>query len=68
MYCEFPENRDFYARRIVIYFDMESKLPVKVTVFDWADLLYEEYCFRDLKINKGIDDRDFDPENPEYDF
>jgi hypothetical protein len=68
IYCEFPENRDFYAHRIFLYIDKELKLPVKITVFDWANLLFEEYCFRDLQINTGIAEKDFEPENPEYKF
>lgn len=68
IHCEFPENRDFYAHKIILYIDKELKLPVKVTVFDWDDLLFEEYCFRDLQINTGIGEKEFDPENPGYNF
>ncbi len=68
IHCEFPENRGFYSHKIILYFDKELKLPIKVTVFDWDDTLFEEYTFRDLEINSGIEERDFDPENPEYRF
>ena len=68
IHCEFPENREFYSHKIILYFDKELKLPIKITVFDWADTLFEEYYFRNLKINTGIEERDFDPENPEYRF
>jgi outer membrane lipoprotein-sorting protein len=68
VYCEFPENREFYSHRIILYFDKEFRLPIKVMVFDWADTLFEEYYFRDLEINTDIEERDFDPKNPEYSF
>ena len=66
--CEFPESEEFYSHKIILYFDKELKLPIKVTVFDWTDTLYEEYYFRDLKVNMGIEETDFDPKNPEYRF
>jgi outer membrane lipoprotein-sorting protein len=68
IHCEFPENREFYSHKIILYFDKELKLPIKVTVFDWTDTLFEEYYFRALEINTGIEERDFDPKNPEYRF
>lgn len=68
VHCEFPENREFYSHKIIICFDKELKLPIKVVVFDWADTLFEEYCFRDLQINIGVEEKDFDPKNPEYTF
>ncbi len=68
VFCEFPENRDFYAHRIILYFDRELNLPVKITAFDWKDSLFEEYYFRDLRINTGFEEKDFDPENPEYGY
>jgi outer membrane lipoprotein-sorting protein len=66
--CEFPEKREFYSHKIILCFDKELKLPIKVSVFDWSDTLFEEYCFRNLKVNTGIEARDFDPKNPEYRF
>lgn len=68
IHCEFPEDRGFYSHKIILYFDKELKLPIKVSVFDWAETLFEEYYFRDLEINTGIEERAFDPKNPEYKF
>jgi hypothetical protein len=28
----------------------------------------EEYIYRDLKLNVGLQEKDFDPDNEEYDF
>ena len=48
--------------------DKSMALPVSVTIFDWSESLVEEYVFRDLKINVGFTENDFDPGNPEYNF
>ncbi len=68
VYGEFPENMDFYAAKIILCIDREYLLPLKVSVYDWSDTLYEEYTFHDLKINVGLNEDDFDPENSEYNF
>jgi outer membrane lipoprotein-sorting protein len=64
----FPRNQGFYAHEIVIALDKTLYLPVKVSVFDWSHTLVEEYVFRDLRINVGFNDDDFNPDNPEYHF
>ena len=35
---------------------------------DAFDRLYERYEHRELRVNVGLDDADFDPNNPAYDF
>jgi outer membrane lipoprotein-sorting protein len=64
----FPENQGFYAHEIIIALDKELLLPVKVSVYDWSYELIEEYVFRNLRINVGFNECDFDPDNPEYSF
>ena len=64
----FPKDDGFYAHKITLCFDKVLQLPVKITVCDESNRLIEEYIFRNLRINVGFKDRDFDPENPEYHF
>jgi hypothetical protein len=64
----FPPDMGFYNARIMLYIDKEHMLPIKVTVYDWSDVLYEEYTFHNLKFNVGFNDKDFDPKNNEYNF
>lgn len=64
----FPEDRGFYAHSIVVYFDQTLRLPIKITVYDGSNTLIEEYVFRNLRINVGFREWDFDPGNPEYGF
>lgn len=64
----FPENKGYYAHKIIVLFDSDLKLPVKVAVYDWSGTLLEEYIFRDLAIDVGFSEYDFDPDNPAYNF
>lgn len=58
-----------------IFIDDETKLPVRYAAYHWPtdpkDKLgpvIEEYTYLDVKINPGLVDADFDPENPNYNF
>ena len=59
-------NGQFYACRSVVYFDKETRLPVRFEAYDWpkpngqpgGDLL-ECYSFVDLKFNVGLTDAGF---------
>lgn len=70
-----PEPRpyfDFYRARIFI--DDELQLPIRYAAWSWPTqpggepLLEEEYNYRNLKLNVGLTEDDFDPDNPNYDF
>jgi outer membrane lipoprotein-sorting protein len=65
---EFPEDKGFYKAKISLYLDREHLLPLKVTVYDWSGALYEEYTFHDLNINVGLNEKDFGPDNDQYNF
>lgn len=66
--AKLPPGRGYYARGIVLHFDRENGLPVRVAAYDGEGLLLEEYWFDALRLNVGLGDRDFDPDNPEYRF
>jgi hypothetical protein len=58
-----------------IFIDDDTKLPVRYAAYHWptdpADKLgpvIEEYTYLDVKLNPGLSDSDFDPENPNYNF
>ena len=58
----------YYCQRIEVFLDEEWRIPTKISVYDWQGNLYEQYQHKQLKLNVGLTDRDFDPENPDYDF
>lgn len=57
-----------YCRRAIVYIDTTINLLVKLEIFDWDNNLYEFYEFKDIKLNVGLTDTDFDPKNPAYKF
>lgn len=59
---------DYYAHRAKICFNVATKMPTRVTVWDYEDALIEDYGFEDVRLNPGLTDVDFDPENADYNF
>ena len=66
------QNFIFHIARI--YVDNELNLPIRYESYDWArkegetPKLLEAYTYRDLKLNVGLTDADFDYLNPAYNF
>ncbi len=62
---------EFYARKARICTHMKLKLPNHVQTWDIEDgkmRLIEEYGYENIRVNVGLTDADFDPDNPEYAF
>jgi outer membrane lipoprotein-sorting protein len=57
-----------YCGRTIAYIDSSLNLLVKLEIFDWDNNLYEFYEFKDIQLNVGLTDTDFDPKNPAYKF
>ncbi len=66
--AEFPVNKGYYAHRIYICLDVKYNLPVRFIVYNDENQLIENYEIMNLKINTGLTDKDFDVDNPSYDF
>lgn len=66
----FPKNRakSYYCHRALINLDVETKLPVRVQIYDWDDTLLESYGYEAVKLDAGLTEADFDPNNSEYRF
>jgi len=60
------KNKGYYCYRVVHYMDYLNAIEPKVEVFNWDNKLYESYLYTKLKLNTGLTEKDFDPENPEY--
>lgn len=70
-----PHRRDHFDYHVAkILIDDELNVPVGYEGYTWPDeeggepVLQERYYYADLKLNVGLTDRTFDPENEEYDF
>ncbi len=66
------EHFTFYRARI--YIDETLGVPVHYAAWTWPTepggepVLEEEYTYRNLKLNVGLTDADFDPDNEAYDY
>lgn len=54
--------------RVVIYWDVVARLPVRYEEFDWGNRLRERQEFHPLRVNTALRDTDFDAANPAYGF
>ena len=70
-----PARRPGFLFHIVrVSIDQELGLPTRFEAYDWptkpgaAPELVEEYSFEDMKLNVGLCERDFDPQNRSYTF
>ena len=70
-----PVKEDHFDFHIAeIYVDEERLVPLRYSAYDWpakegeSPALMEQYIYRDLKLNVGLQEKDFDPDNEEYDF
>lgn len=63
---------DFHIGRI--YIDNEHQVPIRYEAYTWPEPgetelpLLESYTYAKLKINVGLSDEDFNPDNDAYDF
>jgi len=62
------KTRGYYCYRAIINLDSKNRVPIRIRIYDWEGLLVEDYGYEDLKLNAGLTDLDFDPQNPEYRF
>jgi len=58
----------YYAPRLRICVFVASKLLSRVQAFDAGERLIEDYEYRDLRVNVGLQARDFATDNPAYHF
>ena len=66
----FPKEKakDYDGYRFVINQDVESKILVRIRIFDRDDQLTENYGYENLDLGAALGEADFDPKNPEYRF
>lgn len=67
-------RRQFKFHRTRMYFDKQTRIPVRVEQFDWPRTagaeppLVEEYWYTNFVPNVGLKNSDFDVRNPKYRF
>jgi len=60
------KNKGYYCYRVIHYMDYADGVEIKTDIYNWDDQLQESFFYSQIKINVGLTDKDFDPENPEY--
>jgi hypothetical protein len=70
-----PERRpEFDFFRAQIWIDVERNIPLRYSALVWPEsegdepVLDEEYVYEDVKLNVGLTEKDFDPDNANYEF
>lgn len=65
----FPVAQPTYPHaRIVTYWDIARRLPVKYEAYGWNGQLVERHAYWRLQLNVSLGDDDFDAANPAYGF
>lgn len=59
---------DYDGAHFVINQDVESKILLRIRVYNRDGRLVENYGYENLNLDAHLSDADFDPKNPEYDF
>lgn len=70
-----PEKRKHFSYYVAkIFIDDELNVPVGFEGYTWPrdpggePVLIERYFYKNLQLNVGLNDADFDPDNPDYDY
>jgi hypothetical protein len=70
-----PKRREHFEFHVAeIFIDNELNVPIRFASYGWPaeiggePVLLEEYTYLDVKLNVGLTDSDFDPDNSEYGF
>ena len=58
----------YIANRAIVTIDLAARLPVAVELFGASGELLASYMYKELVVNPGLTDRDFDPTNAQYTF
>ena len=50
---------DYFCSRAEVFFDMKTKLPTRMRLYDWTGKVTGIYEYKDLKLNVGAQDAEF---------
>ncbi|MCP4114000.1 MAG: DUF1571 domain-containing protein [Desulfobacteraceae bacterium] len=59
---------EYYCTKSNVYISTETMMIVKIESYDQYGDLYEMYHYKDIRLNVGLSDMDFDTKNPAYEF
>jgi hypothetical protein len=65
---------EFFFQMTRVFYDEQTGLPIRWEAYDWPSRpgeqppLVEEYTYRNVQLNPGLTDADFDVNNPAYGY
>jgi hypothetical protein len=60
------EPGKYYAYRTMEWFDYANALPIKSEIYNFDNQLQESFHYTLIKVNPGLTENDFNPDNPDY--
>ena len=57
-----PPRKDYPAKTVIWYLDVEHLVPLALKSYDWDDRLVCSYVYKDVSFNVGLSEDDFTPE------
>jgi len=63
-----PPDKGYPCETLVIFIDTRTLACVRTDAYNWAGELISHYFYTDIDLDPGLDDRDFDPDNPDYEY
>lgn len=61
-----PKKNCYPCHIMFFYLDEKTLLPARLVQLDWDYLLLDSYTFSHVRVNQGLTDKDFDPNNRQY--
>lgn len=67
---ELPPGKEkvYYAHKVEVWVDAELRLPIKVVIRGAKEEFLESYGYKDLRLNPGLSNEEFDQNYKEYGF
>ena len=62
------QKAGYIGNRVRLWIDQELCLPIKVSVWDDQERLVEDYAYQNTRLNLGLTEKDFSPDNPDHNF
>jgi len=62
------KTRGYYCFRTILHLDRDWKIPIRTQVYDWTNVLVEDYGYEQLRFDAGLADADFYLRNSKRNF
>lgn len=67
-YMPSGKREAYYAHRVLVCVDLDTKMPTQFLVRNEQGEILENYRMTEINVNVGLTQKDFRPDNPDYNF